>query len=734
MRPALLIYCVFLLIEAGLAWLVSGNWFLAAAVSSGLLIYAGVWRFAGPWGELVRALFAGIITVAGPLYYKSAMVPTVMCFLALPHLLAATQCFWEMALSRDPAQQNARMRTVIFSVAFYAALALVFCLLRGMEPEVSRWVTSPLAVGVLLLALPAWDMARVGRLKPGHSMSPAGPRGQMQRVLIAVVAAIGMAFLFSGLLPPAAEKLCEVSPRWKGKDPTDAPPVPQPQPPAGGEGQPGSGTGEATRPGADSSDMSGQHQLPEKSNIQSSGEIRLFLKCRDDADAQRLSAGPVYVRTHTFDSYREGVWKSSITGSRWLEDAADGTPDGWTTARPAPAGARPVEHTIFLNGADGYSLPALQGVTGYRFSRVFAVPGDQFQTQLAGSVRYDARSAPVIYDLLPNRADLKIQDTGTDAHLQCTGGPNVTSLVFGDKLLRPEGRSLAEKVEGLRQWFTVNVKYSTKVNGRPPLTPLDNFLSGERRGFCDFYASASCLMLREAGVPARVAYGYAGRSFDPKTGVFSFTDDTAHAWTEIHLSDYGWTVCDFTPQDNIGDLNGQPDEPPPLDEQAFEQPEKEEKPEKPAEEKPAEPTFAAWWQEQVQQWQSASALDLLRRVLPWVAVCAALIFLARWLQKRKSSAAAGEDSFEQDGQQPLYFAEFLRVFRNAGRPRPAGATPREYVRSLRDSGAAGAEFDPMLAYHYAVRYTGADADHSQEEQWLALVRETERRIQAQDKA
>src|SRR6187549_929043 len=131
MPLALIIYTVFLAIEGGLAWLVSGNPFLLAAVTCGLLCYAAVWKSGGPWGEIVRALSAGLIAVAGPLYYKATLLPTLLCFLALPHLLAATQCFWEMALGKDPTPQNMKMRTVVFTVAFYAAMGLVFILLRG---------------------------------------------------------------------------------------------------------------------------------------------------------------------------------------------------------------------------------------------------------------------------------------------------------------------------------------------------------------------------------------------------------------------------------------------------------------------------------------------------------------------------------------------------------------------------------------------------------------------------
>ena len=40
--------------------------------------------------------------------------------------------------------------------------------------------------------------------------------------------------------------------------------------------------------------------------------------------------------------------------------------------------------------------------------------------------------------------------------------------------------------------------------------PIDKFLFDTRQGFCEHYASAFAVMMRAAGIPARVVLGYQG--------------------------------------------------------------------------------------------------------------------------------------------------------------------------------------------------------------------------------
>ncbi|MCC7328110.1 MAG: DUF3488 domain-containing transglutaminase family protein [Burkholderiales bacterium] len=72
----------------------------------------------------------------------------------------------------------------------------------------------------------------------------------------------------------------------------------------------------------------------------------------------------------------------------------------------------------------------------------------------------------------------------------------------------------------------------------PPLferDPVDLFLFGERRGFCEHYASAFVLLLRAAGIPARVVTGYQGGAVNPRGGYMIVRQSDAHAWAEAMI-------------------------------------------------------------------------------------------------------------------------------------------------------------------------------------------------------
>ena len=69
----------------------------------------------------------------------------------------------------------------------------------------------------------------------------------------------------------------------------------------------------------------------------------------------------------------------------------------------------------------------------------------------------------------------------------------------------------------------------------PPLLerdPVDMFLFDTRRGFCEHYASAFVVLLRAAGIPARVVTGYQGGEINPNGGYLIVRQSDAHAWAE----------------------------------------------------------------------------------------------------------------------------------------------------------------------------------------------------------
>ena len=67
-----------------------------------------------------------------------------------------------------------------------------------------------------------------------------------------------------------------------------------------------------------------------------------------------------------------------------------------------------------------------------------------------------------------------------------------------------------------------------------------------KAGFCQQYAAALGVMLRVAGIPARVVIGYSHPAPDA-SGDFEVTSDDAHAWVEAYFTGIGWLPFDPTP-------------------------------------------------------------------------------------------------------------------------------------------------------------------------------------------
>jgi transglutaminase-like putative cysteine protease len=71
-----------------------------------------------------------------------------------------------------------------------------------------------------------------------------------------------------------------------------------------------------------------------------------------------------------------------------------------------------------------------------------------------------------------------------------------------------------------------------------------------KRGFCVQYAAAMAWLVREAGYPARVAFGFT-RGIGARNGAYSLTNFNLHAWTEVFFPDFGWVPFDPTPPASI---------------------------------------------------------------------------------------------------------------------------------------------------------------------------------------
>lgn len=79
-----------------------------------------------------------------------------------------------------------------------------------------------------------------------------------------------------------------------------------------------------------------------------------------------------------------------------------------------------------------------------------------------------------------------------------------------------------------------------------PHDPYDDFLFNTKRGFCEHYAGSFALLMRAAGIPARVVTGYQGGEVNPIDQELIVRQADAHAWTEVWLAGEGWVRVDPT--------------------------------------------------------------------------------------------------------------------------------------------------------------------------------------------
>ncbi|NCC25059.1 MAG: DUF3488 domain-containing protein [Deltaproteobacteria bacterium] len=83
----------------------------------------------------------------------------------------------------------------------------------------------------------------------------------------------------------------------------------------------------------------------------------------------------------------------------------------------------------------------------------------------------------------------------------------------------------------------------------PPLLedePVDRFLFETRQGYCEHFASSFAVLMRAAGVPARVVVGFQGGEINPLTEFLVLRASDAHAWTEVWYEGRGWVRIDPT--------------------------------------------------------------------------------------------------------------------------------------------------------------------------------------------
>jgi hypothetical protein len=115
--------------------------------------------------------------------------------------------------------------------------------------------------------------------------------------------------------------------------------------------------------------------------------------------------------------------------------------------------------------------------------------------------------------------------------------------IFGSEPLAP-----LNAIKILENYFEREFSYDLEIHLSRNIEPLMQFKE-LRRGYCEYFAAASTLLLRTQGIPTRLVKGFAGPAPAPGGDYWVFKRKDAHAWIEARIPGQGWVLSDPTPPD-----------------------------------------------------------------------------------------------------------------------------------------------------------------------------------------
>lgn len=238
--------------------------------------------------------------------------------------------------------------------------------------------------------------------------------------------------------------------------------------------------------------------------------------------------GILYLRGRSFDTY---------TGTQWISRQDTSMEGGWPTAK--------------LQIQDSIHIRTVNASNIRYFS--YYVPDVDWTNQLSGgaltnpgyATEYTIRTAKLVQNRTAKFNRLSSQEK--EAYLQL---PEDT-LAAAQDILRligvDDSTDAPEAAELISRYVHDHAKYDTGTASMPSGQKdfAIWFLEESETGYCVHFASATAVLLRAAGIPARYVTGYMTRVVpDQECAVIA---EQAHAWVEYLHPRFGWTMVESTP-------------------------------------------------------------------------------------------------------------------------------------------------------------------------------------------
>jgi transglutaminase-like putative cysteine protease len=263
---------------------------------------------------------------------------------------------------------------------------------------------------------------------------------------------------------------------------------------------------------------------------------------------------PPYWQGSVYDYYDGSRWR--ITGPAYVAawSVVSGTGPSRVLTAPAisdqPAVAPAADRTDVVRIVGKQSLPAVYApgeASGYRGPGDVTVDADDNAVLrapvFADGSTYAVTSSRPVYTQAQLESDHASDGLSSRwTQLPATMPSRVKQL---GTTLAAGAASRPAIVAAVDDYLRHNEKYD--INAPVPAAgqdAVDDFLFVSHTGFCEQFASAAVVLLRSAGVPARLVTGYAGGETSSGSRIMRGTD--AHAWVQVWYPGIGWLNDDPT--------------------------------------------------------------------------------------------------------------------------------------------------------------------------------------------
>lgn len=166
-----------------------------------------------------------------------------------------------------------------------------------------------------------------------------------------------------------------------------------------------------------------------------------------------------------------------------------------------------------------------------------------------GNLLREVANGQLAYRLLLDleSGDADASDTVREADLRIPADLDPRIQAVADEVL-PDGISDSEKIRRVEDFFHTEFEYQLGVQIPRYEDRLAYFLERRLPAHCEYFASATAILLRLKGVPTRVITGYVAGEYNPVGDYWLARRGDAHAWVEAYDAQLAqWVIVESTP-------------------------------------------------------------------------------------------------------------------------------------------------------------------------------------------